>query len=305
MTFCIFAGIGPVLWLAYNWWVFDNPLEFFNGPSSPAAIQGGRPYPGHGDWLVAIQYFQTAARLCTGTPLFWIGLAGFLACLVQFKRAAWPALLLALPPIFYIISMHSSASPIHVPTLPPHSWYNTRYGLALLPFAALAAAGIAGLMPDKARPVVASLLLLVGAGQWLLFPRPASWITWREAQVNGQSRLEWTNQAAVFLKANYQPGETIVTSFGDMAGVYRRAGIPLRYTVTGDNGAQYLATLGRPDLFLWSTWVVTFTGDSEQSAVDKARFRGPKYDLVKEIMVKGGPVVQIYRRRTDPYWTAK
>jgi hypothetical protein len=305
IAFCVLAGICPLLWLGYNWWVFDNPLEFFNGSSSASAIQGGRPYPGHGDWLVAIQYFRTAAQFCIGTPLFWIGLVGIAACLIQFKRAAWACLLVILPPVFYIVSIHSSATPIHVPTLPPHSWYNTRYGLALLPLGALGAAAIAGLMPDKIRPILAAILLLAGSGQWLLFPRPASWIVWREAQANSQTRLEWTNQAAVFLEANYKPGETITTSFGDMTGIYRRAGIPLRRTVTGDNGAQYLATLARPDLFLWSTWIVAFSGDPEQTAVDKARLRGPKYDLVKEIMVKGGPVVQIYRRPTDPHWTAK
>ncbi len=297
LAFCLPAGIGPVLWLGYNWWVFDNALEFFNGASSPAAIQGGRPYPGHGDWLVAIQYFRTAAQFCTGTPLFWIGLVGVAACLIQFKRAAWPALLLMLPPFFYVLSMHSSASPIHVPTLPPNSWYNTRYGLSVLPLAALSAAAIAGLMPDGLRPILAGMLLLAGAGQWLLFPRPPSWITWREAQANSIARLDWTNQTAVYLEANYKPGESILTSFGDMTGVYRRAGIPLKWTVTGDNGGQYLATLGRPDLFLWTTWVVTYTGDPEQTSVDKARLRGPKYDLMKEIMVKGRPVIQIYRRQ--------
>ena len=305
VTFSLLAGIGPILWLTYNWWVFDNALEFFNGPSSPAAIQGGRPYPGHGDWLLAIRYFRTAAQFCTGIPLFWISLAGIAACIIQFKRAAWPAILLMLPPIFYIISMHSSASPIHVPTLPPNSWYNTRYGLALLPLGALGAAAIAGLMPDGIRPILALVLLLAGAGQWLLFPRPASWITWREAYANSQTRLEWTNQAAAYLEANYKPGENIFTSFGDMAGVYRRAGIPLKQTLTGDNGPMYLATLARPDLFLWPTWVVTFTGDPEQTAVDRARLRGPKYDLMKEIIVKGGPVVQIYRRSIAPHWTVK
>jgi Dolichyl-phosphate-mannose-protein mannosyltransferase len=297
LAFCLTAGIGPVLWLGYNWWVFDNALEFFNGISSPAAIQGGRPYPGHGDWLVAIQYFRTAAQLCTGTPLFWIGLVGIAAALTQFKRAAWPALLLILPPFFYILNMHSGASPIHIPTLPPNSWYNTRYGLSVLPLAALGAASIAGLMPDGIRPILAATLLLAGAGQWLLFPRPPSWITWREAQANSVTRLDWTNQTAVYLEANYKPGESILTTFGDMTGVYRRAGIPLKWTVTGDNGGQYLATMGRPDLFLWTNWVITYSGDPEQTSVDKARLRGPKYNLVKEIMVKGGPVIQIYRRQ--------
>jgi hypothetical protein len=85
-----------------------------------------------------------------------------------------------------------------------------------------------------------------------------------------------------------------------MTGVYRRLGIPLRYTLTGDNGPQYNATIARPDLFLWATWVVTFTGYPQQKAVDEARLRGPKYELVKEIMLDGGPVIQIYRRPLTP-----
>jgi hypothetical protein len=305
MVYCALAGIGPLLWLAYNWWLFDNPLEFFNGPSSAAAIQGGRPYPGHGDWLLAIKYFRAAAELCAGTPLFWIGLAGLAACLIQFRRAFWPAFLLALPPLFYLLSIHSAGTPIFVPQLPPNAWYNTRYGLALLPLAAFSAAAIAGLMPGAVRPFAAAALLLAGAGQWALFPRPASWITWREAKANSEKRLEWTNRTVEFLAGNYKSGEAIFSDFGDMTGVYRRLGIPLRYTLTGDNGPQYNATIARPDLFLWATWVVTFTGYPQQKAVDNARRRGPQYQLVKEIMMDGGPVIQIYRRPVIPKSTPK
>ncbi len=305
IVFCIIAGSGPLFWLGFNRWYFGNPLEFFNGPSSAAAIQAGRPYPGHGDWLEALRYYRAASSLATGTPVFWFALAGAAAGLLQFKRALWPVVFLALPPIFYIWSMHSSATPIFIPQLPPNGWYNTRYGLALLPLGALGAAAIAGLMPNGVRPYLAIALLLAGAGQWLLFPRPASWITWHEAQVNSDKRRDWSDQAAKFLEANYKPGENIFTSFGDMTGVYRRAGIPLRFTLTGDNGPEYNATIARPDLFLRPTWVVTLTGYPEQTAVDKARLRGPKYELVKEIMEPGGPVVQIYRRPVDPHWKAK
>jgi hypothetical protein len=297
IVFSFLSGLGPLFWLAFNRWYFGNPLEFFNGPYSPAAIQGGKPYPGYGDWLEALRYFRAAAQLCVGTPLFWVAMAGVAAGLIQFKRAMWPVVLVILPCIFYIWNIHSGASPIHVPQLPPNSWYNTRYGLALLPVGALGAAAIAGLMPNGFRPYMAAALLLAGAGQWLLFPRPASWIVWHEAQVNSEKRRDWTNQTAVYLEANYKRGENILTSFGDMTGVYRRAGIPLRYTVTGDNGPQYNATIARPDLFLWPMWVVTLTGDPEQTAVDKARLKGPKYELVKEIALTGGPVVQIYRRK--------
>ncbi len=293
VLFSAVAGLGPLLWFAYNWWVFDNALEFINGPGSPKAIQGGKPYPGLGDWMVAIQYFGTAARLCLGTPLFWAGLVGILAC----YRKAWAVLLLALPPLFYVWSMHSSGgTPIHVPLLSPHSWYNTRYGLALLPLAAWTCGAFVSILPGGMRFPVTMLLLFTCAGQWLLFPRPESWITWKEAQINSQARLAWTEEAVEFLGANYRRGQTILSSSGDINGIYRRLGIPLSNVLNIDNGPLYQATEARPDLFLWERWAVTYTGDPVQTAVDQARLKGPKYSLAKEIMVKGGPVIQIYRR---------
>ena len=295
--FSAIAGLGPIAWLIYNWWVFGNALEFYNGPGSPAAIQAGRPYPGLHDWQLAVKYYRTAVEYCLGTPLFWATLAGIAACLVRIKRTAWPLVLLALAPLFYVVSMHSSGgTPIHVPTLPPyHAWYNTRYGLAALPFAAFACAGIVALAPPL-RFLTTALVIVCCAGQWLLFPRPESWITWKESQYNSEARLEWTQEAVDFLAKNGKPGDSIFSGPGDMIGIYRRLGIPIRKLLTIDNDPLYTATILRPDLCLWERWAVTFTGEPVQTAVDHARLHGPKYELAKEIIVRGAPVVQIYRR---------
>ena len=58
------------------------------------------------------------------------------------RRIFWPLALLALPGIFYVWSLHSSATPIYVPELWPHTYYNSRYGLAALPLLALTAAAL-------------------------------------------------------------------------------------------------------------------------------------------------------------------
>jgi hypothetical protein len=36
-------------------------------------------------------------------------------------------------------------------------------------------------------------------------------------------------------------------------------------------------------------------GDAVQTAIDKARLRGPRYELKRRIIVKGAPVIEIYR----------
>ncbi len=295
-VFSVIAGLGPLLWLGYNYWVFDNALEFYNGAGSPRAIQGGKPYPGLHDWRVAAQYYFTAAQLNLGTPLFWAAWICIPAALLKFKRTAWPLLLLALPAVFYLWSMHSSGgTPIFVPSL-MHSWYNTRYGLVLLPFAAFACAALVAVLPKSARGFGAVTVILICAGQWLMFPRPESWVTWKESQVNSEARRAWTAEAVRLLGAEYKPGQTIYSTAGDVMGIYRRMGIPFRDILTVDNGPLFQAVTVRPDLFLWTRWAVCFAGDDTQTTVDKARLSGLDYQLQHDIVVPNAPVLQIYRR---------
>ena len=69
--------------------------------------------------------------------------------------------------------MHSSgATPIHVPDLWPDSYYNTRYGLAVLPLLAFAAAALVTLVPRASRAAVAALVVVAGTCHWLLHPGP-------------------------------------------------------------------------------------------------------------------------------------
>lgn len=305
LVFGAIASIGPILWLAYNSWVFDNALEFYNGPASPKAIQRGLPYPGYGDWQLAATYFGWAARACAGAPLFFMGAAGVLAAL--WKRAWWPVLLLALPGAFYVWSLHSGGTPIHLFHLPPHGIYNTRYGLALAPLAALGGAALVALAAEhftgrRALATGVSALAVTGISiaPWLITPRPDTWITWKESHFNSVARRAWAEQAADYLRSHYHRGDGVFTSFGDMTTILREAGIPLRDTLTGDNGLAFEAARLRPDLALWEQWAVVMGGDPVQTAINHARRRGPNYDLMQRIIVKDAPVIEIWQRHTAP-----
>jgi hypothetical protein len=286
--FCMLAGAGPLLWLAHNRYYFGDPLYFFRGPYSALVIQGKSAYPGRGDWRAAAHYFFAAGRLVAGWPALSIGAAGLL--LAAARRAIWPLVLLALPPVFYVWSIHSAATPIFVPPLYPYSWYNTRYGLALLPLAAFGAAAVARISKPMALAVVVASLL-----PFLLHPHEHS-VTRNEADVNSRARREWTMQAAAYLRAAAGPHETYFTSFGDLTPIYRMLGVPLRATLTGDNDVEWAGAVVRPDLFLHEDWAVVTGGDPVQGVLDKARLRGPRYELERRIAVKGAPVVEIYRR---------
>lgn len=293
-VFAILAGAGPVYWLAHNWWCCSNVLDFYNGPYSPRAIQGNAHYPGRGNWAKAFLYFRTAARWCAGLTLFWLGAAGLVAS-AALRKARWPALFLLLPGIFYIWSMHSSGgTPIFLPDLWPNSYYNSRYGMAVFPALVFGAAALVTILSGRVRRIVAAAVVLAALVPWLIQPRPDAWITWKESQVNSEARRAWTNVAAAYIGPRYRRGSGIISTFGDITGIFRRAGIPLRETLTWDNWPLWPAAVSRPDLFLWEEWAVVIGGDPVQSALMRAGARGPRYELVKSVVTPHAPVVEIY-----------
>jgi len=294
VAFSVVAAAGPLLWLGYNWWLTGDALYFYRGLGSAMAIQANQPYPGKNDWWTALHYYRTAAGLAAGPGLSLASLAGLIA--VVCKRSVWPLVLLLLPGAFYVWSMHSAASPIFVPVLWPGSYYNTRYGTAVLPFAAVAASAVVAVTPARARAWVACLLPLACALAWVIPPNPHRFVVWEESRANSVARRDWTQQAAEFLGPRYIPGTGILTTFGDVTGIFREAGIPLRETFTECNGLPWLAAVRRPELFLQREWAVVRGGDEAQSAITRAALRGIAYKLEKTIIVKGAPVVEIYRR---------
>jgi hypothetical protein len=300
--FCALAALFPIVWFAYNWWHYSNALEFYNGPYSARAIYersikaGGARAPGDGNWMDAIRYFSAAARLCAGAPLAWIGLAGALA--LGYFRRWWTLSLLAIPPIFYIWSLHSSGTPIFVPHLWPNSYYNTRYGTTAMLLFAFGGAALVAALPVRFRTWAASAVVLAALSPWLFRPTPDAWIVWKESQVNSESRRAWTRTTAHFLQKHHGPGEGIFTAFGDLTGIFREARIPLREILHEGNNPHWNIAARRADWFLLEEWAVAFSGDPVATAVQRGNHRRPVlYELVATIQVPHAPVVEVYRRR--------
>lgn len=293
IIFCVIAGAGPILWLAHNRWYYGDPLYFYRGPYSALAIQGNSTYPGLNNWRVAAQYFLAAGKAVAGWPALIAGAAGAIIAIA--RRMIWPFFMLALPPVFYIWAIHSSHVPIFVPELEPHSWYNTRYGLALVPLAAMGAAALVRQFPHK---FVVWAIVLLAFSPFLIHPRTPP-ITYQESDVNSRARRQSIAQAAAYLGEFAGPHETFLTSFGDLTPIYRTLGVPLERTLTGDNDLEFNAAMGRPDLFLHSDWAVVRSGDEVQTMIDRARLHGPRYDLEYRVTVRGARVIEIYKRAND------
>jgi hypothetical protein len=309
-AFAALAAIGPLAWLAHNQFYFSNPLEFYNGPYSAQAIyarqiaQGVHRYPGDHNWLQAAHYYFDAMNLTIGPVALGAAALGLLICLGRKYR--WPVILLALPPVFYVVSMHAGGTPVYVPALWPHTWYNTRYALAALPLAAFTSGVFIASLPRPWR-LTAGIVLVVGsvAGALAAFGsaapgsndgRSGTVACWKESDVNSVARRAWTAEAGKYLADHYRTGGGILYPFGDMAGVLRAAGIPLKEGLHEGNHPAFDAAMARPELFLNEEWALAYDGGAVERAVLRSSNGGPHYELKRRVIVEGAPVVDIFQR---------
>ncbi len=286
------ASLAPLCWIANSWWETSNPFDFIIGPYSASAIQGDKPYPGLHNWSQAAQYYFAAGRLCSGWPLIVLGALGAMVAL--FHKHMRPAFFLLLTPAFYVWSIHSSKTPIHVPILWPFSYYNTRYGIAGLVFCAFAAGALADVISRWGRPLACLAIPLLSITPWLLHPSAQYWICWKESEQNSLSRRTWTKAAARFLDTNYKIGDGILLHFGDLAGIFGQSHIPLREAIHDGTNPDWLPAIGAPAAFHPARWAIALHADVVALALQNVR--PPVYKLVLEVETKDAPALEIYQR---------
>jgi hypothetical protein len=145
-VFTLLAVAGPVLWLAYNQHFYHDPLDFMRGPYSAPAIEkrtsppGSKHYRGwHNVGWALLFYTRTAQVVAAAWETGFAAMAAAVAGLwIALRRGtARASLLLWVPLAFYVYSVAYGSVPIFIPELYPHSYYNSRYGMEMLPALAL------------------------------------------------------------------------------------------------------------------------------------------------------------------------
>jgi hypothetical protein len=313
VAFVSLAAAVPVLWFVYNGVVYQNPLEFANGPYSAraieqrAAVPGSPPHPGTHNLPVAASYFLKAGEFSVAEGNWqraWLLIAllgSFLLLFMDRRHAA--LLLLWLPIPFYMLSVAYGGVPILTPAWWPHSLYNIRYGVQMLPalavFLALAVQYITSLVPALS---VRRAIAMLGAGLvaasyasvWRAQPG-----SFREAWVNSRTRLQLERALAEKLE-QLPPDATLLMYLGEHVGALQDAGIPLRRTINEGNHRVWqqpsdpegLWERSLADPATQADFVVAFEGDVVWQAVQA---RG--LPVVAIIGANGQRTVTIFRSR--------
>ncbi|HKD91747.1 MAG TPA: hypothetical protein VKB56_07580 [Terriglobales bacterium] len=282
----------PAFWLAYNYALQGNPLDFADGPYSAHAIElrsphgPGRLHPGDHEPRVAAAYYIRTAEADLGQNkerylIFWIALVS--AVILALARTEVRLLILLWAPLpFYIYSIAYGSIPVFMPELPPWSYYNTRYGTAVLPaiaaFLALAVALIAA--RSSARLLRAGIFLVAFVFATLTYvsayrmPHHRGWsfpgepnagpLVWREAKTNAVTRAAFESELGIALQK--LPAHTRLLMYcSNHVGALQQAGIPLRNVINEANHPFWQWALAAPAKE--ADFVVAITGDPIAAAV--------------------------------------
>ncbi|HVW78454.1 MAG TPA: hypothetical protein VHB45_12630 [Alloacidobacterium sp.] len=308
-AFILFTAMlvaAPLFWLGYNAKQFGDPLDFMRGPYSAKAIDirttkpGSAHYPGWHSMRVAALYFLKAAELGAAplrfaNLLFWLSMAGTAIAAWRYRRVAMAAaLLLWIPLPFYAYSIAYGSVPIFIPLWWPHSWYNTRYGMEMLPAFALFLAFLVAWANDRiterwprgAGWVVALALLFIGVDSAVLTrSRP---LVLQEAIANARTRIPFEHALAKALLELPEQGRILMYT-SEHIGALQQAGIPLKRTINEGDYYQWPGALQHPAKA--AAIVVTTDGDAVAAAV-AAHPEG--LTLVNVICSTGQPCARIY-----------
>jgi 4-amino-4-deoxy-L-arabinose transferase-like glycosyltransferase len=276
----------PLIWFAYNATVFGDWLDFARGPYSARAIEirtatpgSGPPHPGWHDPWVSLLFFVRTAELDTsaelwGNRMLVLSVIGtLLGCFTARRRAFLWTLLLWLPVPFYAWSIAYGSVPIFIPKWWPHSWYNTRYGMELLPAFALGLGFVAhfilvGIREFKPQWVKYAAGLLAALAVWNAWKVTAEKpLTYIEGTKNIDARQPLENQIPPVLRTllDTRPGGLVLMKTSVYPNLVAFSGIPLRQTINESDGTLFSEALGAPAAHV--AIIVAFDGDDVGQAV--------------------------------------
>lgn len=305
----------PLVWFVYNAATFGDWLSFMRGPYSAQAIElrtalpGGPPHPGWHNLWVSLLFFVKAAEMDAaivpwGDLLLIVSLLGTAwACLSARRPAFHWALLLWLPVPFYAYSVAYGSVPIFLPVWWPHSFYNTRYGMELLPALALglgfsAQFCLAVVRGFKARwtgYVAAVLFALVALNAALIVrERPLVYI---EGTKNIDSRRAFETDIPPVLRSLLadRPGGQVLMETSVFPEIVAFTGIPLRQTINSGDQLLYKQALAAPADY--AAVVLAFDGDE----IDRAVHQHPQgLRMVRRFTSAHQPAGTLYVSDTFP-----
>lgn len=282
------ASLGILLWMLWNKLIFGEWLYFINGPFSAKAQQDILYREGRlltrGSWFMSVKTYLWSMWFNLGFATLVLGLFGLFKS--AFSNTGWRRLAVVAvmfsPIVFNIVSLYFGQSVIHLPNIPPNTWFNVRYGLMALPVAAL---GV-GMLVD--RKIIAAILACVVIAVQAGYTLKINEIITIQDGVRGSSGY-FLDDIGEWVHANADDGKILVAASSHDALLFI-SGLPLKNFITEGMREYWEPALRDPRPSV--KYVVMHDGDLVFKSLNNNPNFTEHYQLVYE-----GRFSDVYKRK--------
>lgn len=259
LVFCSLAGFGIFLWFVWNLVIFGDAFYFATGPFSAKTQQDILLSEGKlltpGNWPLSILIYFEAAKYNIGLLLSILAAAGMMVFYFSrsnLNRVKLVISLLLVPFFFNIISLGLGHSVLQMPSYPPYYWFNIRYGLMVLPAAAIFIGALV-----KSKNAVYYFVIAVIALQTYLIYATGEIVTIQDG-VFGRSSYN-VDKPASWLQ-QYASDGLILASASSIDSILFKSNIHLNRFITEGASKYWKESLLDPAKF--AAWVIFNKGDT-------------------------------------------
>lgn len=302
ILFATLAFFSIFLWLIWDGLILGDPLYFthsqFSAKSQQQAWLERGQLPAYQNLPVAFLYYFVTSMSNIGVVVFLISLLAFLVLLRDKKTTHrfYILLLLLFPFIFNVGTLYLGQSVIFIPHLTPTTFdwtlFNVRYGLMMVPFAAILVAYLFYRSKIAGKILIGGLLFL----QIGLFMSGYSKVISMADGVEGlSSAISKLPDAQVYLRDNYDGGLVLTDDFARTISIIRTP-IPMESTIYVGNKPYWEESLEAPEKY--ATWIVMQKDDEIWRNIYEQP--GPNGRLFKYfVKVYTSPEILIFKRNPD------
>lgn len=268
LLFLFPVAFGLSLWIAWNVLIFHDPLFFATGPYSAHAQQetigNVAKLITKGDIFIATKAYVIAAIENVGAFVMLASLFGALILMLKngiLKDQPYKLLVLSfllLPVLFNIVALYLGFSILNVPQLnwnpsedPSGQWFNVRYGILALPFAAV----LIGILAS--RHVMFGILAITVILFQCYVTFNEGLITVIDGTVGASSFVNEDIAENLKLKVSSSDKVLLATSF--FSPVAFKSGVPLNRVIHEGLSKQWAYAVVYPENY--SEWIVMANGD--------------------------------------------
>ncbi len=299
IMFSTLAMFGIFIWLAWGMLILGDPLYFTHSQFSAKSQQHSwlirGELPGYKNfWLSFVYYFVTSMSN-VGVIVFALAIAGAIYLLFnkQGRHRYFVLLVLLVPFIFNVLTLYVGQSVIFIPHITPitFEWrlFNARYGIMMVPFAAVAAAYLF-YKTRIAGKILISGLLVAQVCTYLVGYSPV--ITLEDGRVGLSSATAKIPDAQYWIDKNYDGGLVLVDDYARTMSIIRTH-IPMKRIIYVGNKPYWDDSLKEPEKY--ATWIIMQKNDDVWNNIyENPEVQGRLFKYFQKVYTS--PDVLIFKR---------